>query len=114
MFWRGAPILRGGQRPRFDWIDHPLDDQEVPRASWPKTMASQVMIPLDKTVSIQPAAELWTALERWDATASISSQCWTVAAVIESWGCYRATTSSTICVSCNLWPNSAGTNGDPS
>lgn len=38
--------------------------KEVPRASWPKTMASQVMIPLDKTVSIQPAAELWTALEK--------------------------------------------------
>ena len=38
--------------------------KEVPRASWPKTMASQVMIPLEKTVSIQPAAELWTALEK--------------------------------------------------
>ena len=38
--------------------------KEVPRASWPQTMASRVMIPLDKTVSIQPAAELWNALEK--------------------------------------------------
>ena len=38
--------------------------KEVPRASWPNTVASQVMIPLEKTVSIQPAAELWTALEK--------------------------------------------------
>jgi Zn-dependent protease/predicted transcriptional regulator len=38
--------------------------KEVPQASWPKTMASQVMIPLNKTVSIQPGAELWTALEK--------------------------------------------------
>jgi predicted transcriptional regulator len=38
--------------------------KEVPRASWPRTIVSQVMIPLEKTVSIQPAAELWTALEK--------------------------------------------------
>jgi Zn-dependent protease/CBS domain-containing protein len=38
--------------------------KEVPRAVWPNTTASQVMIPLDKTISIQPAAELWTALEK--------------------------------------------------
>ena len=38
--------------------------KEVPRSSWPRTIASQVMIPLEKAVSIQPAAELWTALEK--------------------------------------------------
>ncbi len=38
--------------------------REVPRVAWPKTTASQVMIPLGKSVSIQPTAELWTALEK--------------------------------------------------
>ena len=38
--------------------------KEVPRAAWPRITASQVMIPLGKVISIQPAAELWTALEK--------------------------------------------------
>lgn len=38
--------------------------REVLRVAWPKTTASQVMIPLGKSVSIQPTAELWTALEK--------------------------------------------------
>ena len=36
--------------------------REVPRVAWPKITASQVMIPLMKATSIQPTAELWTAL----------------------------------------------------
>ena len=38
--------------------------KEVPRSAWPKTTASQIMIPLEKTISIQPTAQLWTALEK--------------------------------------------------
>jgi Zn-dependent protease/predicted transcriptional regulator len=38
--------------------------QQVPRSAWPTTTADRVMIPLDKVVSIQPTAELWTALEK--------------------------------------------------
>jgi len=38
--------------------------KHVPRSAWPTTTAAQVMIPLDKVVSIQPTAELWTALEK--------------------------------------------------
>jgi Zn-dependent protease/CBS domain-containing protein len=38
--------------------------KEVPRALWARTTASQVMVPLEKTISIRPAAELWTALEK--------------------------------------------------
>jgi Zn-dependent protease/CBS domain-containing protein len=38
--------------------------REVPRSAWPGITASQVMIPLRKVISIQPAAELWTALEK--------------------------------------------------
>jgi len=38
--------------------------KEVPRSAWPKVTASQVMIPLKKVDSIQPAAELWTAFEK--------------------------------------------------
>ena len=38
--------------------------KEVPRSAWPKITASRVMIPLGKAISIQPAAELWTALEK--------------------------------------------------
>lgn len=38
--------------------------KEVPRSAWPKITASQVMIPLEKAISIRPAAELWTALEK--------------------------------------------------
>jgi Zn-dependent protease/predicted transcriptional regulator len=38
--------------------------KEVPRALWPRTTASQVMVPLEKAISIRPAAELWTALEK--------------------------------------------------
>jgi Zn-dependent protease/CBS domain-containing protein len=38
--------------------------KEVPRSVWPSVTASQVMIPLEKAISIQPAAKLWTALEK--------------------------------------------------
>jgi Zn-dependent protease/predicted transcriptional regulator len=38
--------------------------KEVPRALWTRTTASQVMVPLEKAISIRPAAELWTALEK--------------------------------------------------
>ena len=38
--------------------------KEVPRSAWPRTTASQVMIPMGRTVSIQPTVELWTAVEK--------------------------------------------------
>jgi Zn-dependent protease/CBS domain-containing protein len=38
--------------------------KDIPRSDWPRTEASQVMIPLNKASSIEPSAELWTALER--------------------------------------------------
>ena len=38
--------------------------KEVPRSSWPKIAASQVMIPLETAISIGPGAELWTALQK--------------------------------------------------
>lgn len=38
--------------------------KHVPRSAWPATTAAQVMIPLDKVLSIQPTAQLWTALEK--------------------------------------------------
>jgi len=38
--------------------------KHVPRSEWATTTAARVMIPLDKVVSIQPTAELWTALEK--------------------------------------------------
>lgn len=38
--------------------------KHVPRSAWPTTTAAQVMIPLEKTVSIDPSAQLWTALEK--------------------------------------------------
>lgn len=38
--------------------------KEVPRSAWARTTASQVMIPLEKAVWIQPAAELGTALNK--------------------------------------------------
>src|ERR1700751_5592413 len=38
--------------------------REVPRSSWPKIAASQVMIPLETSISIGPGAELWTALQK--------------------------------------------------
>jgi Zn-dependent protease len=38
--------------------------KEVPRSAWARTTASQVMIPLEKTIWTQPAAELGTALNK--------------------------------------------------
>ena len=38
--------------------------KEVPRSAWPRTTASQVMIPMEQAISIQPTVELWTALEK--------------------------------------------------
>jgi Zn-dependent protease len=40
------------------------DIRKVPRAAWPTTTANQIMIPREKLASIQPDAELWTALEK--------------------------------------------------
>jgi Zn-dependent protease len=38
--------------------------KQVPRSSWPTTTAAQVMIPLEKVISIEPSAPLWTAFEK--------------------------------------------------
>jgi Zn-dependent protease len=38
--------------------------KEIPRSAWPTTTAAQVMIPTEKIISIQPTAQLWTALEK--------------------------------------------------
>jgi Zn-dependent protease/CBS domain-containing protein len=38
--------------------------KEVPRTSWTTTTASEAMIPLEKLSTIDPNAELWTALEK--------------------------------------------------
>jgi CBS domain-containing protein len=38
--------------------------REVPRIAWPKITASQIMIPLIRSISTHPTAELWTALEK--------------------------------------------------
>jgi len=39
------------------------DIRKVPRADWPATPASRIMIPEEKLASVPPDAELWTALE---------------------------------------------------
>jgi CBS domain-containing protein len=36
----------------------------VPRSAWPQKTAAEIMIPLEKTVSILPSADLWTAFEK--------------------------------------------------
>jgi Zn-dependent protease/CBS domain-containing protein len=38
--------------------------KEVPRPSWTTTTAAQAMIPIEKLSTIDPNAELWTAMER--------------------------------------------------
>jgi CBS domain-containing protein len=38
--------------------------KEIPRASWTTTTAAQAMIPVEKLSSIDPNAELWTAMEK--------------------------------------------------
>ena len=38
--------------------------KEVPRSAWPTTSVVQAMIPMEKIISIQPNAPLWTALEK--------------------------------------------------
>jgi Zn-dependent protease/CBS domain-containing protein len=38
--------------------------KDVPRSEWPTTSAVQSMIPMEKIISIQPTAQLWTALEK--------------------------------------------------
>src|SRR5580704_1924622 len=38
--------------------------KEIPRSSWTTTSAAQAMIPVEKLSSIDPNAELWTAMER--------------------------------------------------
>lgn len=38
--------------------------KEVPRSSWTTTTAAQVMIPMEKLATIDPNAELWTAMEK--------------------------------------------------
>jgi CBS domain-containing protein len=40
------------------------DLKEIPRPSWTTTTAAQAMIPLEKLSSIDPNAELWTAMEK--------------------------------------------------
>jgi Zn-dependent protease/predicted transcriptional regulator len=37
---------------------------KIPSSLWPKTPASEVMIPLENTISTIPTAELWTAFEK--------------------------------------------------
>jgi Zn-dependent protease len=50
--------------------DHPVglltlhNMKEVPRSSWVTTTAAEAMIPLGKLSTIDPNAELWTALEK--------------------------------------------------
>jgi Zn-dependent protease/CBS domain-containing protein len=41
--------------------------REVPRAEWPSTLVSRVMIPLDKTSWIAPDADMWDAVQRMNA-----------------------------------------------
>ena len=53
-----------GRWPSVRRFDYASTIKEVPRSSWPKITASQVMIPLETAISIRPAAELWTALEK--------------------------------------------------
>jgi Zn-dependent protease len=36
----------------------------VPRSAWPTTTAAQVMVPMEKVISIEPDAQLWTAFEK--------------------------------------------------
>jgi len=38
--------------------------KEIPRSSWTTTSAAQAMIPVAKLSSIDPNAELWTAMEK--------------------------------------------------
>jgi Zn-dependent protease/CBS domain-containing protein len=38
--------------------------KEIPRSSWTTTSAAQAMIPVEKLSSIDPNAELWTAMEK--------------------------------------------------
>jgi CBS domain-containing protein len=38
--------------------------KEIPRPSWAATTAGQAMIPVDRLSSIDPNAELWTAMEK--------------------------------------------------
>jgi Zn-dependent protease/CBS domain-containing protein len=38
--------------------------KEIPRPSWTTTTAAQAMIPVEKLKTIEPKAELWTALEK--------------------------------------------------
>ena len=38
--------------------------QKIPRAEWPMTLASQVMVPLQRLDSTRPDAVLWSALEK--------------------------------------------------
>ncbi|HKO03290.1 MAG TPA: site-2 protease family protein [Candidatus Acidoferrales bacterium] len=40
--------------------------KSVPKAEWPTTTAAQAMIPMERLKSIQPDAEVWTALELMD------------------------------------------------
>jgi Zn-dependent protease/CBS domain-containing protein len=40
------------------------DVKEIPRPSWTTTTAAQAMIPVEKLSSIDPNAELWTAMEK--------------------------------------------------
>lgn len=40
--------------------------KEVPRSDWATTRASQVMLPFEESKSVDPDAELWTALESLD------------------------------------------------
>src|SRR5665213_2090535 len=38
--------------------------KEVPRSAWPTTSAGNVMIPIEKAISIDQSAQLWMALEK--------------------------------------------------
>ena len=38
--------------------------KEIPRSSWTTTTAAQAMVPVEKLNSIDPKAELWTAMEK--------------------------------------------------
>jgi CBS domain-containing protein len=40
------------------------DLKDIPRPSWTTTTAAQAMIPVEKLNSIDPNAELWTAMEQ--------------------------------------------------
>ena len=55
-------LVDGGERGVGLLTLHDL--KEIPRPSWTTTSAAQAMVPIEKLSSIDPSAELWTAMEK--------------------------------------------------